>query len=73
MGVMGMLIMIPLSSVLYALFREFIVKRLRTKTARVQKMFFTRVQRPAAETAAAESVPAGDVSKPATRPAKKKK
>lgn len=49
MGVTGMLVMIPLSSVLYALFREFIVKRLRTKTARVQKMFFTRVQRPAAE------------------------
>lgn len=73
MGVMGMLVMIPLSSVLYALFREFVVKRLRTKTARVQKMFFTRVQRPAAETAAAEDVPAGEVSKPAARPQKKKK
>lgn len=73
MGVMGMLVMIPLSSVLYALFREFVVKRLRTKTARVQKMFFTRVQRPAAETAAAEDVPAEEVSKPAARPAKRKK
>lgn len=73
MGVMGMLIMIPLSSVLYALFREFVVKRLRTKTARVQKMFFTKVQRPAAE----EVGPAADISKPAgktpARPAKKKK
>ena len=73
MGVMGMLVMIPLSSVLYALFREFVVKRLRTKTARVQKMFFTRVQRPAAETTAAEDVPAEEVSKPTDCPAKRKK
>ena len=42
MGVFGMLIMIPASSVLYALFREYVVKRLRTKSARVQKMFFRR-------------------------------
>jgi len=43
MGVFGMLLMIPLSSVLYALFREFVVKRLRKRSARVQKMFFKRV------------------------------
>lgn len=42
MGVFGMLIMIPASSVLYALFREFVVDRLRKKSARVQKMFFKR-------------------------------
>ncbi|MBQ7980132.1 MAG: AI-2E family transporter, partial [Oscillospiraceae bacterium] len=42
MGVIGMLIMIPASSVVYALFREFIVNRLRTKSTRVQKMFFRR-------------------------------
>ena len=42
MGVFGMLIMIPASSVLYALFREFVVKRLRQKSARVQKMFFRK-------------------------------
>ncbi|MCM1024321.1 MAG: AI-2E family transporter [Prevotella sp.] len=42
MGVFGMLIMIPASSVLYALFREFVVKRLREKSARVQKMFFKK-------------------------------
>ena len=45
MGVAGMLIMIPASSVVYALFREFVVNRLRTKSARVQKMFFRRVVR----------------------------
>ncbi len=44
MGVIGMLVMIPVSSVLYALFREFIVKRLRSRSTRVQKMFFRRVQ-----------------------------
>ena len=42
MGVFGMLVMIPASSVLYALFREFVVKRLRTKSAKVQKMFFRK-------------------------------
>lgn len=42
MGVFGMLVMIPASSVLYALFREFVVKRLRTKSAKVQKMFFKK-------------------------------
>ena len=45
MGVMGMLIMIPASSVIYALFREFVVNRLRMKSARVQKMFFKRANR----------------------------
>ena len=45
MDVMGMLIMIPASSVVYALFREFVVKKLHTKSARVQKMFFRRVTR----------------------------
>ncbi len=45
MGVAGMLIMIPASSVVYALFREFVVNRLRTKSARVQKMFFRRAVR----------------------------
>ena len=48
MGVMGMLIMIPASSVVYALFREFVVNKLRTKSARVQKMFFRRVSRQSA-------------------------
>lgn len=42
MGVFGMLVMIPVSSVLYALFREFVVDRLKQKSARVQKMFFKR-------------------------------
>lgn len=42
MGVLGMLIMIPAASVIYALFREYVVKSLRTKSARVQKMFFKR-------------------------------
>lgn len=42
MGVFGMLIMIPAASVLYALFREYVVKSLRKKSARVQKMFFRR-------------------------------
>ncbi len=46
MGVMGMLIMIPASSVVYALFREFVVKKLRTRSTKVQKMFFKRVIRP---------------------------
>lgn len=39
MGIMGMLIMIPLSSVVYAVFREFVYKHIRTKSARVKKMF----------------------------------
>ncbi len=43
MGVLGMLVMIPTASVLYALFRELIVKRLRGKSTRVQKMFFKRI------------------------------
>lgn len=47
MGVMGMLIMIPASSVVYALFREFVVKKLRTRSTRVQRMFFKRVNRSA--------------------------
>lgn len=51
MGVMGMLIMIPASSVIYSIFREFVVKKLRTKSKRVQKMFFRR-------TAAAAAPPA---------------
>ncbi|MBP1561226.1 MAG: AI-2E family transporter [Oscillospiraceae bacterium] len=42
MGVFGMLVMIPTASVLYALFREFVVKRLKGKSARVQKMFFKK-------------------------------
>ena len=45
MGVAGMVIMIPASSVVYALFREFVVNKLRTKSARVQKMFFRRAIR----------------------------
>lgn len=45
MGVVGMLIMIPASSVVYALFREFVVNKLRTKSVRVQKMFFRRAVR----------------------------
>ena len=48
MGVIGMLVMIPLSSVLYAIFREFIYNKLKTKTERVQKMFFGN-SKPAAE------------------------
>lgn len=48
MGVIGMLVMIPLSSVLYAIFREFIYNKLKTKTERVQKMFFGK-SKPAAE------------------------
>lgn len=43
MGVVGMLIMIPLSSVLYALFREYICVKLRSRSVRVQKMFFKKV------------------------------
>lgn len=42
MGVFGMLIMIPAASVIYALFREYVVGRLRKKSTRVQKMFFRR-------------------------------
>ena len=42
MGVFGMLIMIPAASVIYALFREYVVDRLRKKSTRVQKMFFRR-------------------------------
>lgn len=56
MGVMGMLIMIPASSVVYALFREFIVKKLHTKSTRVKKMFFRR-SAPAAAPPAAEAAP----------------
>lgn len=48
MGVIGMLVMIPLSSVLYAIFREFIYNKLKTKTERVQKMFLGK-SKPAAE------------------------
>lgn len=48
MGVIGMLVMIPLSSVLYAIFREFIYNKLKTKNERVQKMFFGK-SKPAAE------------------------
>lgn len=48
MGVIGMLVMIPLSSVLYAIFREFIYNKLKTKTERVQKMFFGK-SKPAVE------------------------
>lgn len=48
MGVIGMLVMIPFSSVLYAIFREFIYNKLKTKTERVQKMFFGK-SKPAAE------------------------
>ncbi len=51
MGVAGMLIMIPAASVVYALFREFVVKKLRKRSVRVQKMFFRRVQRSSANTA----------------------
>lgn len=48
MGVIGMLVMIPFSSVLYAIFREFIYNKLKTKTERVQKMFLGK-SKPAAE------------------------
>lgn len=51
MGVIGMLVMIPLSSVLYALIREFVYKKLRTKNTRIQKMFFSKVKPAAAENA----------------------
>ena len=59
MGVFGMLIMIPASSVVYALFREFVVKRLRTRSTRVQKMFFRKVQ---SRSPAAVTVPAAPES-----------
>lgn len=36
MGVVGMLVFIPLTSVLYALFREFVYKRLKAKNLKVQ-------------------------------------
>ena len=36
MGVAGMLLFIPLTSVLYTLFREFVYKRLREKNIRVK-------------------------------------
>ncbi len=49
MGVFGMLIMIPTASVLYALFRDFVVKRLKSGSTRVQKMFFKKVTPKAAE------------------------
>lgn len=52
MGVFGMLIMIPASSVVYALFREFVVKRLHTKSTRIQKMFFRKTAPAAPELAA---------------------
>ena len=45
MGIMGMLVMIPASSVIYALFREFVVNKLHTRSTRVQKMFFKRTTR----------------------------
>lgn len=51
MGVIGMLVMIPLSSVIYALIREFVYKKLRTKNTRIQKMFFSKVKPAAAENA----------------------
>ncbi|MGN0674889.1 MAG: AI-2E family transporter [Oscillospiraceae bacterium] len=56
MGVIGMLVMIPASSVLYALFREFVVKRLRTKSVRVQKMFFRKTSPPAAVSVTAPNI-----------------
>ena len=43
MGVVGMLVMIPLSSVFYALFREYVCVKLRSRSVRVQKMFFKKV------------------------------
>ena len=36
MGVLGMLLFIPLTSVIYTLFREFVYKRLREKNIRVK-------------------------------------
>lgn len=60
MGVMGMLVMIPASSVVYALFREFIVKKLHTKSTRVQKMFFRRVQPKSAQNSNAAPKKNGD-------------
>lgn len=64
MGVIGMLVMIPLSSVIYALIREFVYKKLRTKNTRIQKMFFSKVKPAAAENA--PEPPA--VSEPAPSP-----
>lgn len=64
MGVIGMLIMIPLSSVIYALIREFVYKKLRTKNTRIQKMFFGKVKPAAAENAPEPP----DVSEPAPSP-----
>ncbi len=60
MGALGMLIMIPLTSVCYALFREFIVNKLYTKNERVQKLFFSKVKKYAS---------AGEVSVPVTEAA----
>lgn len=57
MGVFGMLIMIPTASVLYALFRDFVVKRLKNGSARVQKMFFKKVTPKAAETTQTTQTP----------------
>ncbi len=39
MGVTGMLLMIPLSSVCYALFREFVYNRIKGKNERIRNMF----------------------------------
>lgn len=44
MGVFGMLFMIPAFSVIYAIFREFVINRLHTRSTKVQKMFFGRTQ-----------------------------
>ncbi|MGN0607563.1 MAG: AI-2E family transporter [Oscillospiraceae bacterium] len=68
MGVIGMLVMIPLSSVIYALIREFVYKKLHTKNTRIQKMFFSKVKPAAAENA--PEPPA--VSEPAPSPESQK-
>ncbi len=39
MGIMGMIIMIPISSVLYTLFRTYIYKKLNTRSTRVKRLF----------------------------------
>lgn len=43
-GVVGMLVMIPLSSVFYALFREYVVKRLHGKGEAIQRKFFVNIK-----------------------------